>query len=211
MKNKSIISAFKKNILKIFIIGTSLMVMSFINPKPVANSYQIVSSKVYIAGGGKTNNWKLAVDNSKFDGNFITDGGEQLEDIRGFSFSFPIQNLNTANQLGAEILKNSFQDKNCGEITFSQKNIMILPIMKSIHLVGEITIGNKTNAVPMHMQYLLNKDGSITVYGKQFVKLTEFGINLTNAKPADMAGEVTINIVLELVKEQIIVAKIRTK
>lgn len=209
MKNKSI-SAFKKNILKIFIIGTSLMIMSFVNPKSATNSYQIVTSKVYIAGGGKNNNWKLAVDNSKFDGNFITDG-EQLEDIRGFSFSFPIQNLNTANQLGAEVLKNSFQDKNCGEITFSQKNIMILPIMKSIHLVGEIKIGNKTQQVPMHMQYLLNNDGSITVYGKQFVKLSEFGINVTNAKPADMAGEVTINIVLELVKEQIIVAKIRTK
>ena len=88
---------------------------------------------------------------------------------------------------------------------------MILPIMKSIHLVGEIKIGNKTQQVPMHMQYLLNNDGSITVYGKQFVKLSEFGINVTNAKPADMAEEVTINIVLELVKEQTIVAKIRTK
>ena len=130
-----------------------MMIMSFINPKPIINSYQIVSSKVYIAGGGKTNNWKLPVDTPKFDGNFITDG-EQLEDIRGFSFSFPIQNLNTANQLGAEVLKNSFQDKNCGEITFSKKNIMILPIMKSIHLVGEIKICESVN-VPSKISALL--------------------------------------------------------
>lgn len=209
MKNKSR-SAFKKNLFKIFIIGTSLMMMSFINPKPATNSYQIVSSKVSIAGAGRTNNWELAIDTSKFDGNFITDG-EQLEDISGFSFSFPIQNLNTADQLGAGILKKSFQDKNFGEITFSQKNIMILPIMKSIHLIGEIKIGNKTQVVPMHMQYVFNNDGNITVYGKQFVKLSEFGIKVANAKPADMAEEVTINIILELTKQQIIVAKLRTK
>lgn len=190
-----------------FIVGISLMMMSFVNPKPVINSYQIISSKVYIAGGGKTKNWKLAVDTSKFAGNFITDG-EQLEDIKGFNFSFPIQNLNATNQQGAEILKSTFQDKNCGEITFSQKNIMILPMMKSIHLIGEIKIGNKIHQVPMQMQYLLNNDGSITVYGKQFVKLSEFDINIKKVKPAYMTEELTINIVLELAKEHVIVAKL---
>ncbi len=208
MKNRNI-SVFKKNLLKMFVVLTCLMMMSFINFKPIANSYHIVSSKVYLAGGGKTNNWKLTVDTSKFNGNFITEG-EQLEDISGFNFSFPLQNLNTTNQLGAEILKKSFHDKNYGEITFNQKDIMILPMMKSIHLVGEIKIRNKTQQVPMHMQYLLNDDGSITVYGKQFVKLSEFDINVKKAKPADMAEEVTINIVLELAKKQILVATIKT-
>lgn len=202
MKNQGITSAFKKGLLNTLIIGVSLMGMSFINPKPAANTYQIVSSSIFIAGNGQVNDWKLTVETSKFEGNFITEGN-QLEDINGFRFSFPIPKSTTSNQQGAEVLKNSLQNINCGEITFSQKQIMILPIMKSIHLVGEIKIGNNTHAVPMHMQYITQEDGTMMVYGKQFVRLSEFGINL----PKD--EEVTINIALKLTKQQPVIAKIR--
>ena len=209
MKNQSINAAFRKGILNLLIIGISLMVMSFKNADPKANTYQIVSSKIVIEGTGKINDWKMQVDNSKFEGNFIS-AENQLEDIQGFRFSFPIIQSQPSNQLGGEAIMTSLLDKNCGEITFNQKSLMILPIMKMIHLVGEIKIGKDTHNVPMQMQYVLNEDGSMMLYGKQFIKLSEFGITLPNVKSTDREEEITINITIKLAKQQAVFAKLKS-
>lgn len=208
MKNKYITTVFIKGLLHIFIIGTSLMAMSFVNPKTEVNTYQIVSSKIFIASNDKSSDWKLTVNTSKFEGNFIIDG-EQLEDIKDFRFSFPLTNSKTENQEATKNLKTSVEHINCGEITFSQKKIMILPIMKSIHIVGEIKIGNHTYTVPMQMQYSTNEDGSMVVYGKQFIKQSDLGISAPIVKPEEFEEELTINITLKLAKSNPILAKTR--
>lgn len=200
MKNQSINVAFGKGIVNLLIIGMSLTVMSFKSSEPIGNTYQIVSSKIVIEGTGKINDWKMQVDSSKFEGNFIS-AENQLEDIQGFRFSFPVNQSQPSNQLGGEIIKSSLLDKNCGEITFNQKSLMILPIMQMIHLVGEIKIGKDTHNVPMQMQYILNEDGSMMLYGKQYIKLSEFDIALPNVKPTDREEEITINITIKLAKQ----------
>lgn len=201
MKNRQLSFLSKTIIANCLAIVCSLLSMSFTSKTPLTNTYQIVSSKIFIAGNGKINNWMLQVDSSKCEGNFITDGGE-LEDIGGLRFAFPVQQISSTNPYVAETLKSCFTGKDCNEITFTQKSLMILPIMKTVHMIGEIKIGKGAHNVPMQMQYIINQDQSITLYAKQFVKLSEFGISLPNIKPGDIEEEVTINIALNLKKKQ---------
>ncbi|MEJ5994407.1 hypothetical protein WG904_08255 [Pedobacter sp. Du54] len=199
MKNQSITTALRKGIVNLLIIGTSLMVMSFRNIGPTPNTYQIISSKISIEGTGKFSQMKLNAGNCNVEGQFSTDS-DLLEDIKDLRFSIPIDQINARTQQDAEMIKTLFKNKNCNEITFNQKSLMVLPIMKMVHMIGEIKIGNEKHAVPMQMQYLANEDGSITLYGRQFVKLSEFGIILPNTKPTDVEEEITINISIQLNK-----------
>ncbi|MGF1923040.1 MAG: YceI family protein [Bacteroidia bacterium] len=201
MKNQSITTAVKKVTVRLVVILASLMVMSFINTDSTSNYYQIISSRVFIEGSGKINDWKLPIDTFNCKGNFIAKSGV-LEDITDLQFTFPISKINTTSAQNAEELKTSFSNKNCSEISFSQKSLMILPIMKVVHLVGELKIGTDVHAVPMQMQYNVNADGSISLNAKQYLKLSEFGIKLANVKAGDVEEEVTINIALNLKKKQ---------
>lgn len=189
----------KTRLLNLFIVAIGLMMMSFVSATSESN-YTVVSSNVFIAGAGKANNWKLQVENTECGGKFVVNA-DGLQDISGLNFNFSVDQLSSTNQQNAESLKASLKDKNCGEITFSQKNIMILPIMRMVHIIGEFKIGDDVHAVPMQMQYEINNDGSISLNAKQFVKLSAFGIKLPNVKAGDLEEEVTINISLKLAKQ----------
>ena len=208
MKSQRNTTSFGKMLIIFLTTGMSLTFMSFTRTEPALDTYKIVSSKIVMEGTGKISDWKMQVDSSKFDGSFITEG-DQLEDIKGFHFSFALANCNSSNPLVEETIKSAILSKNCNEIIFNQKSLMILPIMKMIHLIGEMKIGKDSYSVSMQMQYLLNEDGSIIVSGKQHVALSEFGIRLANVKLTDANEEITINISLKLAKQQPLLAKVK--
>lgn len=201
MKNQTITSASKTAIVYLSIICICLLGMSFVNKKPIANTYQIVSSKFSITSAGKTNNLQLQIENSNCDGKFIAEDS-QLEDISDLHFSFSTDQIIADNQPLAQALKLALKEKNCTEISFTQKKLMILPLMKMAHVLGEIKIGDGTHTVPMQMQYIVDEEGNITLYAKQYIRLSEFGIILPKAKSKDLEEEITINLTLKLAKQQ---------
>ena len=200
MKTQIINTRCGKGLLHFVIILTSLMVMSFVNTKESSNSYQIVNSKFYFQGAGKNIDWKLQAKSSSFDANF-TINGDQLEDITNMNFSIPVNQLYSTNPQIEESIEKLFKDSKCSEVVFTQTRSMILPTMKMIHLVGEITAGNVKQIVPIQMQYTVNADGSIDLIAKQFLNKSILGSSLAKVKKGNLNEEISLNFVLNLKKK----------
>lgn len=200
MINQNIISTSRTVIVYFSVICICLLGMSFVNKKSIANTYQIVSANFFISGSENVNSLKLQIENSNCEGKFIIED-RQLENISDLNFSFSTHQIIADNQPLAEALKVALKEKNCNEISFTQKQLMILPVMKMVHLLGEIKIGNETHTVPMQIHYTIEEDGSMILHAKQFIKLSEFGIVLPKIKSSKAVQEITINIALKLTKE----------
>lgn len=199
MKTQIINTRFGKGLLHFLIILTSLMAMSFVTTNESANSYKVASSKVYFEGIGKNIEWKLQAESTLFDAKFTTNG-DQLEEITNMSFSIPIDQLHSTDPQIEESIKKLFKDSECTEVVFTQSKSMILPIMKMIHMVGELKAGSVKQIVPMQMQYTVNTDGSIDLIAKQFLSKSMLGTSLSNAKKGSVNEEVSLNFVLNLKK-----------
>ncbi|RZK42471.1 MAG: hypothetical protein EOO90_07630 [Pedobacter sp.] len=176
-----------------------MSVLSFKKKKPVVNSYHIQSSKIFITGGSKANDWTLNIDTFACEGYFKANIDE-LEEIKGLHFRMPVSELRSSNVEAEKTIKSLLKNKNCEEISFTQKRRMILPIMKMVHVIGDFKMGNGIHSAPMQIQYTIDSEKSMTLVAKQFIKLSEFGIMLPNTKPGDDEEEITINISLKLVK-----------
>ncbi|MFD0941068.1 hypothetical protein [Pedobacter boryungensis] len=188
----------KTRILSLVIITIGMMMMSFVSA-PTESNYHVASSNAFISGSAKSDQWKVNIKSANCKGVFTIEDNE-LSDIQNLSLGFTLDQLQSASVQSAESLITSLKGKNCEEIEFKQQRVMILPIMKMIHMIGEVKIGDRVNSVPMQMSTEANEDGSITLNAKQFVKLSSFGISLPNTKPGDAAEEVIINVSLKLEK-----------
>jgi hypothetical protein len=187
----------KTSTLNLLIATIGMMMISFASK---ADNKDRVLKSNSAKDNAKSNEWKLNIGSTNCNGNFIMNDSE-LSDIKGLSFNFSANQLEAANEKAAANLDASLKNKNVEEITFTQKHIMILPLMKMAHVLGELKIGDQIHTVPMQMSYVVNEDGSISLNGKQYIKLSAFGITLPNTKAGDREEEVTINIAIKLEKK----------
>jgi hypothetical protein len=185
--------------LNLLIVTIGMMMISFVS-KASENNKHVVDSKSSIDGSTKNNEWKLNISSDNCFGSFMMNDNE-LSTIKDLRFNFSVNQLQASNEQAAADLNKALKDKNVNEVQFTQNHIMILPIMKMAHVIGELKIGDQVHTVPMQMSYTVNEDGSISLNGKQFIKLSAFGIFLPNTKPGDREEEVTINIAINLEKK----------
>ncbi|SFH45583.1 hypothetical protein [Pedobacter insulae] len=121
-----------------------------------------------------------AANEVKCEGRYLIKDG-QLDEIYNLKFVLPSVQLNvqsTNSNLGGK------------KVTFEQTQVMVLPMMGMVHVVGFLTIGGVSNTSSFLLKFKVNSDQSISFNGEKSVKLLEYFPAVSH----EMMDEVQLNI-----------------
>jgi hypothetical protein len=102
----------------------------------------------------------------------------RLLTITGFGFILPTNMLKSDNHQLESTVRDIFLKNNCNQLIFKQQFIMVLPIMKQIHVIGEMDMLNGKHSLPLRASYELNADQTLRIKGKQTINLSQHGIKI---------------------------------
>jgi len=134
--------------------------------------------------------------------------GQQLQDISALSFSLPVINLKSKEELLNTRAYKALKSSQYSRITFKLTNATVVSSERTIKATGSLTIGGKTNQITIESNYIINGD-EITIKGSKTLKMSDYNIKA----PSFMLGalktgnEVIIDISLKLKKSNITALK----
>ena len=201
MKNK-IISTL--NIQKYGMFFTFFMALGLLLFAADAQSqalYKIIpGSQIKVSGTSNLHDWNMIASTFSCEGNFKVKDGELL-DISSLSFSLPVTNLKSKEDLLNTRAYKALKAAEFSKITFKLKDATVMPQQK-LRATGSLTIGGVTNEVVIMTSYAINSDDTITCKGSKAIKMSDHKIKA----PSFMMGalktgnDVTIDILLKLKK-----------
>ncbi|MEJ7779602.1 MAG: YceI family protein [Daejeonella sp.] len=157
-------------------------------------------SKITVTGTSNIHAWTMTASSFNSDG-ILTLEGQQLRDLQSLSFSLPVTNLKSKEDLMDTRAYKALKGDQFSRITFKLTEATVIPSQKLIKATGNLTIAGKTNLVTIHSNYSLSGD-EITFKGSRSIKMNDYGIKA----PSFMLGalktgnDVTIDILLKLKK-----------
>lgn len=164
--------------------------------------YKIISgSQIKVFGTSNIHDWNMTASSFSCEGNFKVNDGELL-DISSLSFSLPVTNLKSKDDLMDTRAHKALKAADFSKITFKLKDATVMPQQK-LKATGSLTIGGVTNEVVIMTSYAINSDETITCKGSKSVKMSDHKIKA----PSFMLGalktgnDVTIDILLKLKKQ----------
>ncbi|RZK50790.1 MAG: hypothetical protein EOO99_01070 [Pedobacter sp.] len=205
MRRLTKLSRFAKTKLGILSIGLVLILLSsvaFISTQGKSSLYAIEDSRIIISGTGGTH-WELDANSFPYQGEFIVNNGD-LESIENVSFEVPINWLQSNDIQMEELVKGLFLENNCHRITFQQRHGMVLPIMKMIHLVGELGLASSPQSMAFQANYRQQNKSELLFESKQEINLSDFGIQIPADKQQLIDDKVEVKVQIKLVKNTIL-------
>lgn len=157
-------------------------------------------SKITVTGTSNIHAWTMTASSFNSDG-ILTLEGQQLRDLQSLSFSLPVTNLKSKEDLMDTRAYKALKGDQFSRITFKLTEATVIPSQKLIKATGNLTIAGKTNLVTIPSNYTLAGD-EITFKGSRSLKMNDYGIKA----PSFMLGalktgnDVTIDILLKLKK-----------
>ena len=193
MKNLRKFAICRASIISIIAIAIILFSISSIDKAKRNVVFEVVESKVSISGTENSKRWKIEAKSITCFGRFEAKDQELLT-IFGLSFTLPINNLRSDNHQLESTVHEIFRKNNFNELVFKQQFSMILPIMKKIHVIGQLSILNGTYTIPLDVDYELSNDQILRIKGKKIISLRQNGIKL----PDYIVGIIDDEIELEI-------------
>lgn len=193
MKNVSNFALYRTSIISLICIAIILFSISSIERATKKVVLEIAESKVNITGTGSLGKWKMETNAIDCQGSFETKDDELLT-ISDLSFTLPVNSLKSNNHELETMLNEVFNKNNRRAIVFKQQSVMILPIMKKIHVIGELSLLNGAQSLPLQVNYELTNDQTLTITGKQMISLSQYGLKL----PSHMAGTIDDEVEIEI-------------
>lgn len=193
MKDLKKFTISRASIISIIAIAVILFSISSIEEKKENVVYEVAESKIIISGSGNANKWKMEASSVNCSGDFeVSD--HQLLTINDLGFTIPITMLKSDNHQLESTIAEIFRKNNCEQLNFRQTLSMILPIMKKIHVIGEINMLNGKYILPLQVNYELNTGQTLRIQGKQTISLSQCGIKI----PAYLVGTIDDEVELEI-------------
>lgn len=188
------------------LVGSIIMfaIISFAQTAQSQTAYKINDgSRITVNGTSNLHAWTMTT------GSFNSDAsldlkGQQLQDISSLSFSLPVTNLKSKEDLMNTRAYKALKSPQFSKITFRLTQATVVSSQRTINATGNLTIGGKTNLITIESNYLINGD-EITIKGAKSIKMSDFDIKA----PSFMLGalktgnEVIIDISLKLKKSTI--------
>lgn len=179
----------------------TLSIISFTNEAKAQTSYRIMpGSKISVNGTSNIHDWTMLATSFSSEG-ILTLKGEQLTDLSALSFSLPVTNLKSKDDLMNTRAYKTLKSTQFSKITFKLSQANITSSQKMINATGNLTIAGKTNQITLLTNYVVNGE-EITFKGSKPIKMSDYGIK----SPSFMMGalktgnEVSIDILLKLKK-----------
>ncbi|RYE58132.1 MAG: hypothetical protein EOP48_04240 [Sphingobacteriales bacterium] len=193
MKNSAKFAISRASLLSIISVAVILFAISSIDRKKESLVFEVSESRISISGSGHSNKWKMEANSVNCLGEFeISD--HQLLTITGFGFTLPINRLKSDDHQLESTVNDVFRKNSCDQLVFKQKISMVLPIMKKIHVIGELDMLNGKNTLPLEVSYELNADQTLRIKCKQTINLSQYGVKV----PAHLVGIINDEVELEL-------------
>ncbi len=202
MKNLKKFAISRAGIISIISIGVILFSISTIESAKKTAPFEVQQSTITLSGVNNEDKWMLQCNNVISTGDFEFTS-EELLDISNLSFVLPIKQLKSTNHQQESILHEIFLQNNCNQLAFKQGHVMILPILKRAHVIGIFSMVNGSHNIPLQLHYELNSDRSLRIWGKQAIKLSEFGVKIPVNESVRIEDEVELGINFVLVNTSI--------
>ena len=209
MKNLKKIMLQKTGLFSLLLLMLVVVCISFVCAKKEDTYYKSYDrSNISIEGSSNMGNWSIVSSVFACDGRFSLED-EVLQEITDLSFVLPVGQLKSENPLMDAAMDELFKYNGVTEVSFKQTNAMVLSVMKMANIIGELQIGNKSNRVSLQLNHVVNKDGSLTFRGIQYIKLSDYQFKM----PESMLGaiknsdELKVNLVVTLSNDQVVVVK----
>lgn len=138
------------------------------------------NSRIGVSGFTDLNKWSMDTDTLNCDANFVISDG-RLKEINNLKFSTPIKSLKSTHAFMDTIVYNMLAVDGVNDITFEQTNIMILPRMKMVNILGDLTIGKVTKKIDLQLVYDIKNDNEVSFMGLKKLDLNMFGISRKNS------------------------------
>lgn len=160
-----------------FGIGGFIFSIALINTSKEILYFKSVNSNVIF----ESSTSKLEATSFNCTANFVVEENN-LVDVSDFQFTIPIDQFTSENKQLEFAVKNLSGSAHNNEVKFVQKQVMVLPIMKMIHLIGYIN----NEPIALQLAYEINANNELLIKGKQNFRLSDFGIKI----PIDLQGAV---------------------
>lgn len=192
----------------------TLLLVSFVFVAFVKKSNEELSyvndkdSRMSVTGFTNLNKWRMDTDQLKCESRFIFSEGD-LTEISSLKFSTPIVSLKSTHAAMDTVVYKMLSASGVKEITFVQTRHMVLPQMKMVNIIGDLTIGAVTRKIDLQLSYAIHNDKEITFKGLKKLVLREFNIarNHPLLKTIKFDDEVMIQIEMNLTEGGIAPAK----
>lgn len=163
--------------LSILVIAIVAFVKSSSNSVPYIENK---GSRIGVTGFTNLNKWSMDTDTLNCNADFVISDRE-LKEINNLTFSTPIKNLKSTHAYMDTVVYKMLATETVKDITFKQTNIMILPRMKMVNIIGDLTIGKVTKKIDLQMVYDVKNDNEVSFIGLKKLDLNFFEITRKNS------------------------------
>ncbi len=202
MKNINIrtFSIQRYGLLSTFLLALGMLLFS--TTAQSQTSYKVIpGSTIKVFGTSNLHDWNMTAGTFTCEGMLKVKDGE-LQDVSSLSFSLPVTNLKSKEDLMDTRAYKSLKAAEFSKITFKLKDATMLPQQK-LKATGSLTIAGVTKEVVITSAYVMNSDDTITFKGSKAFKMSDHNIKA----PSFMLGalktgnDITIDILLKLKKQ----------
>jgi polyisoprenoid-binding protein YceI len=185
----------------VLILIAVLSTFGFSQKALAQTQYKIAQSQIKVAGSSNLHDWTMAATAFTCEGTFVVKNG-QLQDLSALSFTLPISNLKSKEDLMDERAYKALNAEKYPKITFKLTDAVVSTQSKTIKATGNLTIAGATKLIAIQANYVVNSDESITIKAIEPVKMSDYKIKA----PTFMLGalkvgdNVNIDINLKLTK-----------
>ncbi len=156
----------------------TLFVVMAVSVNAAAQTYNLQSYQMKISGSSNVHDWTMKAQNAKCNANFVLNGAN-VADLSALEFSMPVKGLKSEHDLMDERAYTTLKNEKAPNISFKLTSGEVAPQGGNKYLIkatGNLTIGGVTRGIVITTNGVLNSDKSISVTGKQKIKMSEFGI-----------------------------------
>lgn len=172
MKQKDSFPINRIGFMTIVAVALAIFSVAFTQISSSEGTHEVVYSKIALSDE-ENSSWNVETSDFPFSGDFKFEGRELLS-FSAFEFNIPLQSLTSDNKSVEQCIHEFFKQYNCHEISYRQSRVMILPIMKKVHIIGDLKLASTCQVLPIQLDYILNPDQSIQFSGTQEIDLSAF-------------------------------------
>lgn len=200
MKNLSTFAISRMMLIALFALGGFIFSIALITTDDEVRLFKSIDS--YLSLKNSTSESKLVGKIYNSNASFLIEDNK-IVSINGLKFDILINQLVSGDAAFQEVSRNLFAAYHATSVIFTQEKVMVLPTMKMIHVIGEVSIGNFSRPVALQLTYTY-KDQVIHIKGKQSLLLSEYGIAIPLDKQYLIDDELVMDIDLKLVDERLL-------
>ncbi|MCY1513220.1 hypothetical protein D9M68_477070 [compost metagenome] len=177
-----------------------LLSIAFIRISATGQRYKATEAKIAFLGKSDVI-WVAVADYIPFKGDFEVDESS-LSRVSDVEFTGNADEFKSDDLQAQQAIQEFFRLNHCTQLLFKQRRAMILPYMKKVHLIGDLNFGKANQVLPMQLNYTLNADRTITVSGKQEIRLAEFDFIVPPQLRDKIADKMDLQLTFRLLPEE---------